>query len=71
MEANCHCAPKPCPACGHCPTCGRGGHQLVPYNPWQPYYPPYPQPVWIGTGGYVQPSTTGMPLPIPNITITC
>lgn len=23
--------PAPCPSCGHCPTCGRGGHQAYPY----------------------------------------
>ena len=32
---------RPCPACGHCPCCGRGGYGV------QPYYPPiYPQPTW-------------------------
>ena len=31
--------PAPCPACGHCPTCGRG-------SGWQPQpWPTYPQ-VW-------------------------
>jgi hypothetical protein len=68
MVDNC-CAPQqPCPNCGYCPCCGRGRYGFVPY---QPYYPPYPQPVWIGTGGYVQPSTTGTPLPLPSITVAC
>ena len=32
---------KPCPNCGHCPTCGRSNAV-----PWYPYYPlPY-QPMW-------------------------
>lgn len=22
---------QPCPHCGHCPTCGRGGHYVAPY----------------------------------------
>ncbi len=26
----------PCPSCGHCPTCGRGGYWQTPYQPyWQ------------------------------------
>lgn len=29
----------PCPSCGHCPTCGRGGY-MGPY-------PTYPYPVWV------------------------
>lgn len=29
----------PCPSCGHCPTCGRGGYYM---RPW-PYY----QPMWV------------------------
>lgn len=37
---------KPCPKCGHCPTCGRSNH----WNPVYPYqrYPwpwPYNQPL--------------------------
>lgn len=24
---------QPCPNCGYCPHCGRGGHQTYPY-PW-------------------------------------
>jgi hypothetical protein len=30
---------KPCPKCGHCPTCGRSNYP-VPYWPY-PYYWPY------------------------------
>lgn len=45
-----------CPSCGHCPTCGRGGVQVLPSYPVpMPIYPPpvYPwQPgstsTWIG-----------------------
>jgi len=36
-------AKKPCPSCGHCPTCGRS--KLDPYrfaprvpDPWTPYF---------------------------------
>lgn len=39
--------PDVCPSCGHCPTCGRGGHHLAPWvvpmpspYPWH-YYQPY------------------------------
>lgn len=40
-------APQPCPACGHCPTCGRGA-RTAPYI--YPYTRPYPYwPTWIGT----------------------
>lgn len=42
--------PQPCPSCGHCPTCGRGGY-------FQPYYNPYPyyyQPSWTITAGGTQ-----------------
>ena len=29
---------SPCPSCGYCPHCGRGGHQTYPYpNPWITY----------------------------------
>jgi hypothetical protein len=31
-------ATQPCPNCGYCPTCGRGGFQTLPY----PVYPTYP-----------------------------
>lgn len=50
--------PEPCRTCGRCPTCGKGGYEFVPYNPWQvPYYPPvipwtvpYPSgPIWTVT----------------------
>ena len=29
----------PCPACGYCPHCGRGGYDQQPYNPqpWSRY----------------------------------
>lgn len=31
--------PSPCPSCGRCPTCGKGG--------WGYGYPPYnPTPIW-------------------------
>lgn len=33
----------PCPSCGHCPSCGRGGYLRT----W-PYYQPYwTGPVWV------------------------
>ncbi len=52
----------PCPACGYCPHCGRGGLQTQPY-PWQfPSYPVYP--MWISS------DTTGIALPN-ETTITC
>jgi len=36
----------PCPSCGHCPTCGRGGYGLNPYSPWWGYQPtPFVYPV--------------------------
>ena len=40
---------KPCPSCGHCPTCGRGGHQVAPWLPYTPWYRPYQigRPVWM------------------------
>lgn len=49
----------PCPSCGHCPTCGRGGYGFWPYRPY-PYwgYPPY----------YV--SNTAPVAPYPSITHT-
>jgi len=25
--------PEPCPSCGRCPTCGRGGYQTMPVYP--------------------------------------
>lgn len=34
-----HFGDRPCPNCGHCPTCGRGGWS----RPWYPY-----QPYWLG-----------------------
>lgn len=36
-------AQHPCPACGYCPHCGRGGHQTLPcypipvWSPWRTY----------------------------------
>lgn len=48
---------QPCPSCGHCPTCGRGGHQAHPWTIPMPYYPTYPNPytpywgpTWISSG---------------------
>jgi len=37
---------QPCPSCGHCPTCGRGGRQAVPYYYpwWQQPFNPWPEP---------------------------
>jgi hypothetical protein len=32
---------RPCPSCGHCPTCGRGGYYTQPYWPSYPYSYPY------------------------------
>ncbi len=47
-------AAQPCPACGHCPTCGRGGHQVAPWVVPMPYYPqpyqPWWGPTWTGGG---------------------
>lgn len=48
---------EPCPSCGHCPTCGRGGHQAHPWAIPMPYYPTYPYqpywgPTWISNGTY-------------------
>lgn len=34
----------PCPSCGHCPTCGRGGYTVAPYPYWPRPYGPY----WYG-----------------------
>jgi hypothetical protein len=47
---------QPCPSCGHCPTCGRGGY-FQPYNPWRtfpnvPYWEnPTSTPPWTITSG--------------------
>jgi hypothetical protein len=40
--------PQPCPHCGYCPVCGRGGYQPTPYQPapWPTW--PYLYPVWSG-----------------------
>lgn len=62
-------APQPCPACGYCPACGRGGNRFAPYQPWQePWYPPYPQPIWVDTP-YVP--TTAPLTPPYTVTVTC
>jgi hypothetical protein len=46
---------KPCPNCGHCPTCGRSN---APYGVWPPYRWTYPYPYqWHYTT--VSPTTTG------------
>ena len=44
-------APAPCPSCGHCPTCGRSGYQVIPWISPQPYYPSWP--TWTYTTGSV------------------
>ena len=59
---------KPCPNCGYCQHCGRGGHYVSPwpYSPWQPYYTgpwwgivPPSQPFWqTGTVGMSEASFT-------------
>ena len=44
----------PCPSCGYCPTCGRGGARVSPY-PW-PYTSPYPwppRPIWVNPFTYI------------------
>lgn len=38
--------PHPCPACGYCPHCGRGGTVVPHYPPSIPYYGPYYPPVY-------------------------
>jgi len=51
-----------CPACGHCPCCGRGGYQ---FQPWPGYPNPYigdpiPYPwggPWYGTNTTTAPNT--------------
>lgn len=46
-----------CPACGYCPSCGRGGHYTAPYYP--PYQPNYPyMPVWPWFPEYLPTYTT-------------
>ena len=39
----------PCPNCGRCPICGRGGYRAdpFPHNPPNPH--PFPWIVWPGT----------------------
>ena len=60
---NCQSVPQPCPSCGHCPTCGRGGYYGAPYPYWRSVpYPTWPNPyITYGTGGVFQD---------PNITYT-
>ncbi len=43
---------SPCPACGYCPHCGRGGYHTYPW-----YQPPYYTNTTGGAGGYVPPNT--------------
>ena len=52
---------KPCPNCGHCPTCGRSnapkGYWPYPYPYTTPYIQPltgYPITVWHQTGSTAQ-----------------
>lgn len=33
--------PAPCPSCGHCPTCGRGGHYPTPFPITTPWWNPF------------------------------
>lgn len=35
---------QPCPGCGRCPSCGRGGYHTAPFWPYQPTNVPYPSP---------------------------
>lgn len=65
---------KPCPSCGHCPTCGRGGLGAYPY----PYYPMpwYQRPWWETptaqpqvTWGYYD-ATGSQPQWAPQLTFT-
>lgn len=62
-------AAKPCPSCGHCPTCGR--HAAPPnYSSWwfrprwqyvpQPYAPTYPTITWGTTTGQFPNGTSGL-----------
>ena len=38
---------RPCPSCGHCPSCGRGGRPWGVYPNVGPYTAPY-RPFWDG-----------------------
>lgn len=38
--------PKPCPSCGHCPTCGSRPQTWIP----MPYQPTPYTPTWPGPG---------------------
>ena len=51
-----HSLNSPCPNCGYCPHCGRGGYRpyispYIPYTPSYPYIYPYvgDLPGWQGT----------------------
>lgn len=52
----------PCPRCGYCPHCGRGGFQpwpVGPYWPW-PWYTPYPYTVtWQSPNNAAEMSDSG------------
>jgi hypothetical protein len=67
--------PAPCPSCGHCPTCGRGGWGTLPWYPY-PYVPTYPYPyriTWTApytvTGGGTFTSSDLMPQATSNYTL--
>ena len=49
---------QPCPSCGHCPTCGKGGYYGQPY----PYYPQSPWPWYPNTYPYVTWTNSSDPL---------
>jgi hypothetical protein len=40
---------SPCPACGHCPTCGRGGYNTSPHWTIPGYNPQFPYTVTYGS----------------------
>lgn len=54
-----------CPACGHCPYCGRGNSHpyFAPVHPFYPVTPVYPNPwggsTWI-SGNNVQGGMSGL-----------
>ena len=57
---------SPCPNCGVCPACGRGGFHITYVYP-QPVYPVYPLPA----PGYPWLNTAGNPdLPMTMVTMT-
>jgi hypothetical protein len=62
---------KPCPSCGHCPTCGRGGYQAAPLWYWWPHPTPYPPtPFWSINPTGTQFTLDSNPLPLTSGTIT-